>query len=132
MVLFLALVLFVDIPIFSDEVPTRVATDSESSPDIALPSNVLTGTLDSVLVEHTGASVGMTQIASARTDTNPNPSSEVYLPIGASSNIYSGECTNGGYLLVGAGGSADFGGNGIQMHLMEDFGDSMRILKLGG
>jgi len=103
------MMLFADIPIVSDEMSSLDAVNSESSPDIALPSDIYSGTLDSVLIKHTGASAGMTQIGSARTDVNPNPSSEVYLPVGASSNMYSGECSNGGYLRVGAGGSADFG-----------------------
>ncbi len=70
-------------------------------------SDLQTGTLDPVLIKHTGSSSGMTQSGTLRTDVNTNPSSETYLPAGAPDNYYSGRCS-GGYFLVGSGGSADF------------------------
>ncbi|TFG31183.1 hypothetical protein EU528_06850 [Candidatus Thorarchaeota archaeon] len=70
-------------------------------------TDIQTGILDPVIIEHRGSSNGMTRSGSARTDVNPNPSSEAYLPVGAPNNYYSGMCA-GGYFLVGSGGSADF------------------------
>jgi len=67
----------------------------------------LTGILDPVLVEHTGAASGSVQYQIGRTDTEHNPSSEVYLPTGAQGNSYSADC-NGGYFRVGTGGSTSF------------------------
>jgi len=45
---------------------------------------------------------------SGRTDVETSPGSEAWLPAGSTGNGRSADCT-GGYFLVGAGGSADFG-----------------------
>ncbi|NHJ14929.1 MAG: hypothetical protein EAX95_14705, partial [Candidatus Thorarchaeota archaeon] len=67
-----------------------------------------TGVLDPVVVEHIATASGLTQYQSARTDVDSMPTSEVYHPSGAPVTYYSADCS-GGYFLVGAGGSADFG-----------------------
>jgi hypothetical protein len=76
-----------------------------------IPSNTLdarTGTLNPVLVEHFGSASGIQTYSIGRTDTEPNPGSEVFSPAGVQGNLHSADCS-GGYFLVGAGGSTDFG-----------------------
>jgi len=109
LVSFLVLMLFVGIPNSCNDLSQVDSIDSESPTRFAHITDTQTGILDSVSIEHTGSSTGMTQLGSARTDVDPYPSSEVYLPVGSSGNYYSGDCDSGGYFLAGAGGSADFG-----------------------
>ncbi len=73
-----------------------------------LESDTETGILNPVAIEHTGEASGPTEYLSARTDAVTSPRSEVWLPAGSPGNTRSADCS-GGYFLVGAGGSADFG-----------------------
>ncbi|MHA1576622.1 MAG: hypothetical protein ACTSU3_04615, partial [Candidatus Thorarchaeota archaeon] len=66
------------------------------------------GILDPVLIEHTGSAVSSSSYVLVHNDVTPTLSTEVFLPAGHPDNQYSADCT-GGYFLVGAGGSADFG-----------------------
>ncbi len=88
---------------------TEIVTDDEhtSPTDTYITADTRTGTLDPILIKLTGSSNGMTRTGTLRTDIQSNPFSEAYLPVGAPGNYYSGRC-NGGYFLVGSGGSADF------------------------
>jgi hypothetical protein len=67
----------------------------------------LTGILDPVTVEHVGVPSGPTIYATGRTDTTETPTGEAWLPAGAVGNLRSAAC-DGGYFLVGAGGSTSF------------------------
>ena len=73
-----------------------------------LESDTEAGILSPVVVEHIGEASGPTEYLNARTDTVSTPESEVWLPAGSPGNTRSADCS-GGYFLVGAGGSADFG-----------------------
>ena len=95
------------LPVVGDVISSSGNDGSRSPIDSSIVSDTQTATLNPVLIEHNGASTGMTQSDSARTDVNPNPYSEAYLPVGAPDNYYSGD-GEGGYYLVGSGGSADF------------------------
>jgi hypothetical protein len=68
----------------------------------------ITGTLDPIDIEHIGTVAGASEYLEGRTDFESSPSSEAWLPIGVPGNSYSAMC-DGGYFLVGPGGSADFG-----------------------
>jgi hypothetical protein len=72
-----------------------------------IPSSAESGVLDPVNVEHMASAVWSTQ-SSFRNDVNSQMQDDVFLPAGASGNEFSAFCT-GGYFLVGAGGSTDFG-----------------------
>ncbi|MFW9794955.1 MAG: LamG-like jellyroll fold domain-containing protein, partial [Candidatus Thorarchaeota archaeon] len=80
----------------------------ESSPSHELIGfDTLTGTLNPLNIEHIGTIAGASEYFIGRTDVETFPGSEVWLPLGSSGNSYSADC-EGGYFLVGAGGSADF------------------------
>ncbi|MHA2302735.1 MAG: hypothetical protein ACXACD_17450, partial [Candidatus Thorarchaeota archaeon] len=67
------------------------------------------GVFDPVDIWHTGTAHGFTQYQSGRTDVEPNPSTEVWLPAGAPETYYSAECYDSGFFLIGPGGAVDFG-----------------------
>ncbi|MFW9788199.1 MAG: hypothetical protein ACFFE2_10775 [Candidatus Thorarchaeota archaeon] len=104
----LAMLPFASLPMVSETLDSSLPTNSDSQRTLSQFSDIHSGTLDPVLIEHTGASSGMTTSGSSRMDIDPNPSTEVYLPVSAPDNYYSGE-GEGGYYLVGSGGAADFG-----------------------
>ncbi|MFX1483039.1 MAG: hypothetical protein ACFFCP_07605 [Promethearchaeota archaeon] len=65
------------------------------------------GTLGPLEIEHIGTVAGPVEYLTGRTDVDPSPGSEAWLPLGAPGNYHSAAC-DGGYFLVGTGGSADF------------------------
>jgi len=73
-----------------------------------LEADTETGVLNPIVIEHTGEASGPAQHMIGRTDVESSPGSEAWLPAGSTGNSRSADCT-GGYFLVGAGGSADFG-----------------------
>lgn len=83
-------------------------TQANVSPEPSQIIDAHTGTLSPVLIEHTARGIDSSTFYSVRTDIAANPSSEVFLPVGAEGNLYSVDCTDG-HFLVGAGGLTDFG-----------------------
>ncbi|MFW9892667.1 MAG: hypothetical protein ACFFFO_10715 [Candidatus Thorarchaeota archaeon] len=73
-----------------------------------ISSDTYIGTLDPVDIEHIGSMAGTSEYIVGRTDVAPSLGSEAWLPLGSPGNSFSADC-DGGYFLVGAGGSADFG-----------------------
>lgn len=104
----LALLPHVGLPVPTNNTLSNNLNSSEAPVDYFKTSDVQSGNLNPILLKHTGSTSGMTQSSTIRTDVNSHPTSEVYLPAGAPDNYYSGE-GDGGYYLVGSGGSADFG-----------------------
>jgi hypothetical protein len=78
-----------------------------SSTPAAYEPDPLTGILDPVTVQHVAVPSGPTIYTTAGTDITKHPTGEAWLPAGAVGNLRSASC-DGGYFLVGAGGSADF------------------------
>ncbi|MHA2024870.1 MAG: hypothetical protein ACW98U_03120 [Candidatus Thorarchaeota archaeon] len=83
---------------------TQVNQHSQTPSDL----ESVTGTLDPIKIEHIGTIAGSSVYQIGRTDVEPSPGSEAWLPIGTRGNSFSADC-DGGYFLVGSGGSADFG-----------------------
>jgi hypothetical protein len=109
LVLVLAMLPYVGPSVVTTNTVSSSINDSGSPTSFFKTSDVQTGYLDPILLKHTGStSSGMTKLGTARTDIDSSPISEIYLPAGAPANYYSGE-GEGGYFLVGSGGSADFG-----------------------
>ncbi|MFX1561512.1 MAG: hypothetical protein ACFFBL_13055, partial [Promethearchaeota archaeon] len=114
MILFLCYMLVwvpieVPISISSDiQLSTPTNFDAKRMMSSSLELNAQTGTLDPVVVEHFGAASGVQPYTISRTDVEPTPRSEAFMPAGAQGNIQSVDCS-GGYFLVGVGGSTDFG-----------------------
>ncbi|MFW9957908.1 MAG: hypothetical protein ACFFCT_07555, partial [Candidatus Odinarchaeota archaeon] len=71
-------------------------------------SDIQTGTLDPVLIQHIGTAAGSPTYFTGRTDVTPSINAEALLPAGSEGNFYSADCT-GGHFLVGTGGSTSFG-----------------------
>ena len=90
------------------QISIQNVVDDDEQMTLSHELNPHTGILDPVRVEHTAATSGTYPYATGRTDIEPTPGSEVFLPAGVDGNSYSADCT-GGYFLVGDGGSADFG-----------------------
>ncbi len=77
--------------------------------DVALAHETTkTGILNPVQINHVGSSSWSTQEYSIHTDSDPQPSTEVFVASGARNNHYSADCS-GGDFLVGTGGTTDFG-----------------------
>ncbi|MHA2426092.1 MAG: hypothetical protein ACXAEF_14975, partial [Candidatus Thorarchaeota archaeon] len=92
---------------FSDLVDIQIGSVESSLSHELIGTDTLTGTLDPVDIEHIGTIAGASEYIVGRTDVEPSPGSEAWLPLGSPGNIFSADC-GGGYFLVGAGGSADF------------------------
>ncbi len=102
------------LPAYTGPVVLPRITLSSSSSDFAYgPAQdylqPYSGILDPVVVEERAVPSEPTLYTHARTDVNPYPTGEVWLPAGAPGNLRSAECS-GDYFLVGEGGSADFSG----------------------
>lgn len=92
--------------------PPLIESHSDSADAVThyrdyLMADTETGSLNPVVIEHTGEPSGTVQYLKGRTDIDSSPSSEVWLPAGSPANTRSADCT-GGYFLVGASGAADF------------------------
>ncbi|MHA2177119.1 MAG: hypothetical protein ACXAAK_02105 [Candidatus Thorarchaeota archaeon] len=83
-----------------------VIEDSNVS-QIPLNLDALSGTLDPVSIEHIGTTPSASEYNIGRTDVEPSPGSEAWLPLGSPGNSFSADC-DGGHFLVGPGGSTDF------------------------
>jgi hypothetical protein len=69
--------------------------------------DTMSGTLNPVTIEHIGTIAEASEYYVGRTDVEPSPGSEAWLPLGTPGNSFSADC-DGGSFLVGPGGSADF------------------------